>query len=241
MELLKSYWSVEELITNALILAHLMGAFCIGCLIGYERSYHGRAAGIRTYSLVCIATTALTIVCAYPDKWFGGHAVGLGLVDPTRVVQGIMTGIGFLGAGVIMKEGFSIRGLSTAASIWMTAAIGVLIGLGFYGASIAAALLTILLMSGVRGIENALPHQKTMHLSLSFPHDRAPSAESIRQLLVKHGYDVSDWTFQLADLGQRFQFEVVLHVSAPLDPSVLVAALNEIEGIEEFRLSPSRG
>lgn len=102
MDLLRSYWSPAELVTNGLIFLHLLGALAVGLLLGYERSYHGRAAGMRTYGLVCLASTALTVVNAYPSMWYGGigtqgAAQGAALSgDPTRVIQGIVTGIGFL-------------------------------------------------------------------------------------------------------------------------------------------------
>ncbi|MBC7950701.1 MAG: MgtC/SapB family protein [Rhodospirillaceae bacterium] len=240
MDVLKAYWSAPELATNGIIFLHLLGALAVGVLIGYERSYHGRAAGIRTYALVCVASCLLTVINAYPAHWFGGLSTPPGLADPTRVMQGIMTGIGFLGAGVIMKEGLSIRGLSTAASIWMTAAIGVVIGVGFYGAAICAALIAVALMSGVRSIETALPHQTMMHLSLKFPHDRTPEAADIRALMDKFGWEVSDWTFHLAQEGTRFEYDLVLYAKAPTKPIKLVEALGRLDGLLEFRLSPTR-
>src|SRR5690606_40434570 len=111
--------------------ARLVAALVAGAVIGYERSFHGRPAGFRTHALVCMASSLLMLVTVYEAHWVqtDGGSVRL---DPTRMAQGIMTGIGFLGAGVIIKEGFSVRGLTTAASIWITAAIGVLAGIGFY-------------------------------------------------------------------------------------------------------------
>src|SRR4249920_2217483 len=116
LEFLQAYWSSGELATNAVILMNLFGALLLGLLVGYERSYRGRAAGMRTYGLVCMASAALTVIAGYPGAWYGGQTAHAAGVDPTRVVQGIVTGIGFLGAGVIMKEGFNISGLTTAAS-----------------------------------------------------------------------------------------------------------------------------
>lgn len=240
MELLKAYWSVDEITTNIIILMHLLGALAVGVLIGYERSFHGRAAGIRTYALVCVASCVLTVINAYPGHWFGGLSTPPTFADPTRVMQGIMTGIGFLGAGVIMKEGMTIRGLSTAASIWMTAAIGVVIGLGFYGAAISAAIITVALMSGVRSIETALPHTTIMHLALKFPRAQTPDAATLRTLLEGCGWEVSDWTFHLGDDGSRFQYEMVLHARSPAKPMKLVEALDSLSTLLEYRLSPTR-
>ncbi|MBX9633421.1 MAG: MgtC/SapB family protein, partial [Magnetospirillum sp.] len=72
MDVLKAYWSAPEITTNFIIFLHLLGALAVGVMIGYERSYHGRAAGIRTYALVCVASCVLTVVNAYPAHWFGG-------------------------------------------------------------------------------------------------------------------------------------------------------------------------
>lgn len=240
MEALSAYWSQAELVTNGILLLHLLGALAVGIVLGYERSYHGRAAGMRTYALVCLASTVMTVINGYPAMWFGGTVHTPGTADPTRVIQGLMTGIGFLGAGVIMKEGFTIRGLSTAASIWMTAAIGIVIGVGFYGAAIAATLLTIGVMSGFRRLETALPHQTTMHLSLVYSRNGAPLAEDLRARMRRHGFEVADWAYHLAHEGRRFEYQLVLQADGPRDPNDLVNELSRSDGIVEFKLSPSR-
>lgn len=242
MDLLRSYWSPAELVTNGLIFLHLLGALAVGMLLGYERSYNGRAAGMRTYGLVCLASAALTVINAYPSMWYGG-SWGHGSAptgDPTRVIQGIVTGIGFLGAGVIMREGLSIRGLSTAASIWATSAIGITIGLGFYAVAIAAAILTILVMSTLRPIERLLPHRSVIHLMLAFARDKAPPPEELRVQAVKHGFEVMDWSFHLASGSGNFECQLVLLGKGEPDPMELVSALVAEDAVVEFRLSPSR-
>jgi putative Mg2+ transporter-C (MgtC) family protein len=95
------------------ILARILAALAAGALIGYERSFHGRPAGFRTHALVCTASALLMLVTVYEAHWV--PAAAKVQLDPTRMAQGIMTGIGFLGAGVIVKEGLSVRGLTTAA------------------------------------------------------------------------------------------------------------------------------
>ena len=121
------------------IAIRLGSALAAGSLIGLERTYHGRPAGFRTHALVCLASALLMLVTVYQWQWLGGAASHEETfrTDPTRMAQGIMTGIGFLGAGVIFKEGLTVRGLTTAASIWITAALGILYGIGFYYPAIA--------------------------------------------------------------------------------------------------------
>ena len=115
----------------------------IGALIGFERTFHGRPAGFRTHALVCIASAILMIVTVYQNHWMTAMEHDAIRTDPTRMAQGIMTGIGFLGAGVIFKEGLTVRGLTTAASIWVTAAIGILVGIGFWFAAVVGAVATL--------------------------------------------------------------------------------------------------
>ena len=96
------------------IVIHMLSAVLAGGLIGLERSFHGRPAGFRTHTLVCLASSVLMLVTLYQSYWFAAASSEVVRVDPTRMAQGIMTGIGFLGAGVIFKEGLSVRGLTTA-------------------------------------------------------------------------------------------------------------------------------
>jgi putative Mg2+ transporter-C (MgtC) family protein len=112
------------------IVVRLVAATLIGSLIGFERTFHGRPAGFRTHSLVCVASALLMLVTVQQSQWMTGVPLDSIRTDPTRMAQGIMTGIGFLGAGVIFREGLTVRGLTTAASIWITAAIGILVGIG---------------------------------------------------------------------------------------------------------------
>src|SRR5438552_372432 len=141
----------------------IVGALLIGGLIGLERSFHGRPAGFRTHSLVCIASALLMLVTVYQNEWMTQVALDAIRTDPTRMAQGIMTGIGFLGAGVIFKEGLTVRGLTTAASIWMTASIGVLVGVGFWYPAVIGALATLLVLAVFRVIEVRLPSEFYAH------------------------------------------------------------------------------
>ena len=240
MEFLAGYWSPAELFTNGILLLHLIGATAVGLLLGYERSYHGRAAGMRTYALVCVTSTMLVVINAYPDQWYGGHSLTPSAIDPTRVIQGIMTGIEFLGAGVIMKEGFTIRGLSTAASIWMTAAIGVIIGIGFYGAAISATAVMLTAMTVLGQLEKVLPHQTTLHLSLVYPNGRTPTADEIRERMKRHGFEVVDWSFHYCESNDHFQYDLVLQAVGDCQSHNLVSDLSRSHEAVEFRLAPSR-
>src|SRR6478609_858504 len=160
----------------------LLSAVLAGGVIGYERSYHGRPAGFRTHALVCTASSLLMLVTVYEAHWVhaGAHAFTL---DPTRMAQGIMTGIGFLGAGVIIKEGMTVRGLTTAASIWVTAAIGVLVGIGFYFAAGIATVLTLGVLSVFRWIERKMPIEFYAKLCVGFLREAQLPEEELRSIV----------------------------------------------------------
>ncbi|WVH10018.1 MAG: Mg(2+)-transport-ATPase-associated protein MgtC [Fluviibacter phosphoraccumulans EoVTN8] len=198
-ELLLSFWSPRAIEVNLILLMHLAGSMFLGMLVGYERSYHGRAAGMRTFSLVCMASTGIVAIFGYPELWFGGQNINSITADgPSRVIQGIVTGIGFLGAGVIIREGRSISGLSTAASIWTAAAIGVLISLGFYAAGIALAVLSAFSMSIVLQLERWLPHRKRYLFELSFNLHGHPNAETLTELAEANGFTVGMDTISIS-------------------------------------------
>ena len=135
------------------MVVRLAAALAAGAMIGFERSYHGRPAGFRTHSLVCIASSLLMLVTVYESHWVKA-ADDLVRLDPTRMAQGIMTGIGFLGAGVIVKEGLTVRGLTTAASIWITAAVGILAGIGFYFPLAISVVFTLGVLALIAGVLN---------------------------------------------------------------------------------------
>src|SRR5688572_31881877 len=108
------------------------------------------------------------LVTVYESHWFQAAGGARATIDPTRMAQGIMTGIGFLGAGVIIKEGLSIRGLTTAASIWITSAIGILAGIGFYIPLVMAVILTIGVLGFFRRIESWMPTQVYFRFDVRF-------------------------------------------------------------------------
>lgn len=237
------YWTLQLIGVNGLIFLNLFGALLLGLAVGYERSYHGRAAGMRTYGLVCMASAAITAMIGFPEYWFGGSVRPPASGDLSHVVQGVVTGIGFLGAGVIMKEGMSISGLTTAASIWVTAVVGVLIGVGFYAAAISLALLSAMLMIGVSKLEALLPSRHAIGIMLRFAKDSQPNIEHLRHFLAAHGYQLASGSMAISyDEGRtRWQFVAIAlskHSGAPLPQ--LGAELLGFEGAESFQVVHAR-
>ncbi|MBI4838502.1 MAG: MgtC/SapB family protein [Nitrospirae bacterium] len=159
----------------------LVLAALIGGIIGFEREVHGRAAGFRTQLIVCVAAVLIMIVSEnyyYHLKYLDPTL----RIDPARISAGALIGIGFLGAGVIVKSGFAIRGLTTAASLWMVSAIGLAIGAGLYLEGIASAAITIIALVFLRWLER---HMKILRFkTITISTDMIGNAEgAVRSIL----------------------------------------------------------
>jgi putative Mg2+ transporter-C (MgtC) family protein len=221
------------------ITLHLVGALVAGGAIGLERSYHGRPAGFRTHALVALASSLLMVVPLYQDLWLPGSTLESFRTDPTRMAQGIMTGIGFLGAGVIFKDGLSVRGLTTAASIWITAAIGVLIGIGFYLPAVLATLLTLGTLSVFRWVEARLPSHYYAQHAVRFPRGQVLPEAELRALLRSHGFAIANMSYRAVDEDQDFEYRMMLRTTRQENLAELAAALRARDDVCAFRLSPT--
>jgi putative Mg2+ transporter-C (MgtC) family protein len=217
----------------------LVVALGAGALIGLERSYRGRPAGFRTHALVCTASSLLMLVTVYEALWFAGGNTARIVLDPTRMSQGIMTGIGFLGAGVIVKEGLSVRGLTTAASIWMTASIGILIGIGFYFPAGIATVLTLGTLSVFRWIEGKMPSEYYANFLVRFPREKAMPEAELRGLIAEHGFDVANLSYRIAGQGRDFEYQMVLRTLHSTNTQKLSARLAAEPSVTEFRIAPA--
>ena len=220
------------------MLAHLLVATIAGAMIGFERSYQGRPAGFRTHTLVCIASAVLMLLAVHQDVWFNASAE-IVRVDPTRMAQGIMTGIGFLGAGVIVKEGASVRGLTTAASIWITAAIGILAGVGFYFPVVAATILTLGTLSTFRWIEARMPALFYVQHSVRFPIGRAMPDAEYREFVAGHNFRSAQFSYRVSVEAGYVEYDMVLS-SRDLGAEKRIAkALTANADVIEFRITPA--
>ena len=212
-------------------------ALVAGALIGYERSYRGRPAGFRTHALVCMASSMLMLVTVYEAHWV--RSIGEARLDPTRMAQGIMTGIGFLGAGVIMQEGFSVRGLTTAASIWITAAIGILAGIGFYFPMALSVVLALGVLSAFRWIEARMPTQAYYHFDVRFARSAEVSEPHIRALVQDHGFSLANFSYRLDRDGSVRRYSMTIASADRSAAGRLAVRLEKESSIQEFRIAPT--
>lgn len=216
----------------------LLAALLAGAMIGYERSYHGRPAGFRTHTLVCTASSLLMLVTVYEAHWVRAAADSIRL-DPTRMAQGIMTGIGFVGAGAIIKEGLSVRGLTTAASIWITAAIGILAGIGFYFPLAVSVIITVGVLSLFRQIEARIPTQAYYYFDVRFARTTSMTEDALRTLIERHGFSIANFSYRLDGEGRIRRYSMVLRTIDRTNVSRLSQMLEANEMVFEFRIAPT--
>ena len=221
-----------------IIVIRILAALVVGGLIGFERSFHGRPAGFRTHALVCIASALLMLVTVYQNEWMTTVPIDLIRTDPTRMAQGIMTGIGFLGAGVIFKEGLTVRGLTTAASIWITAAIGILVGIGFYLPALVGTITTLVVLSAFRVVEMWLPSEFYAHHTLKFTREAVIPEGELRQLIGAHGFSIANVSHRITDDGRIFEYRMVIRSRDRRNAEKLSQHLRKLPDVKEFRIAP---
>ncbi len=220
-------------------LAHLTGALVAGGLIGLERSAQGRPAGFRTHTLVCMASSLLMLLTVYQLELLRGIPLEALRIDPTRMAQGIMTGIGFLGAGVIMKDGLTVRGLTTAASIWITAAIGILIGVGFYFPAVVATALTLGALSLFRWLEAVIPTLHYTHLDVRTRVADRMSLEELLDLIARQNCSGFNPSYALEEGGKYFRYTLTLRTRHKDNFRRLSEAFTALKKVPEFQIGPA--
>ena len=210
----------------------LLAAITGGAVIGLERTFHGRPAGFRTHALVCLGSALLmaygTMAPTPPDA-----AVS------SRIAQGVMTGIGFLGAGVIFKEGLSVHGLTTAASVWVTAGLGLLFGAGFWYAAGVGLFATYITLAVLRWAEDRMPHQVYIYHTLKFARGQAPGPEAVRGLLRELGFRPERIKQRLDESTGLLEYRVTAFTLRPQAMDALAERLLVFPGLIGFNLDPT--
>jgi putative Mg2+ transporter-C (MgtC) family protein len=166
--------------------------------------------------------------------------------DTTRIIQGIVTGIGFLGAGVIMKDGLNISGLTTAASLWASSAIGILVGIGFYASAILLTVLSAACMLWLSKVEGWLPSHPALSVSIRFRPGFVPSEALIKHRAKTQGYAIVDGSLTITSSDGRMEWHFVaiemgrgkMGRGEPL--ARIAGELDAFEGVESFQLSHAR-
>src|SRR5437764_10661029 len=213
------------------VLLRLVISAGLGGAIGFERELRERQAGLRTHLVVCVGSALFTLVSAYGFEDFF-TATGT-RIDPTRIAAQIVSGIGFLGAGAIIRQGLSVRGLTTAATLWLVAAIGMASGAGYYDAAVIATLGGLLTLGPLRIAAYRLLHRfrpdiDRLLVQIAAGGSPAPLIAAIEQ---GGGRVVS---LDVAQEGERRSVAVDIELHGTEAPAV-VASVAEVDGVLEVR------
>ena len=205
----------------------LVLAVVLGSLIGLEREVHNRPAGFRTHILVSVGAALFTLVSVY----------GITGGDPGRIAAQIVSGIGFLGAGTILREGANIKGLTTAASLWAVAGIGMASGAGYYVGALATTVLVLVVLLFFSRLEKRLlqGHYHVVSMELS---DRPGQLGAVASLLGT--LEISIVTIQISDQdNDRAQLEMGLKMPPGMEVHQAVNSLAEIDGVHAIKFDES--
>lgn len=214
------------------------GAAAAGCLIGLEREFRGHPAGLRTHMLVCLAAAILMLAAVHQVEWMGTTPTEVIRIDPVRMAHGILTGIGFLCGGVIFRQGLSVHGLTTAASLWTTSALGTLYGVGSYGIAIGGTLATLIVLAGFRWIDEHIPQSNITDVTVryrragEFPEDR------LRAVLDELNLKPRGLRHKLAADGDAIEIGATLRGPSGVQTTKLAQRLCQDERVIRFEIEP---
>ncbi len=204
------------------LLGRLLLAAVIGGAVGAERELHDQPAGLRTHMLLTIGACLFTLISAYG---FGGPA------DPSRLAAQIVTGIGFLGGGAIVRQGLTVRGLTTAASIWATASIGVAVGAGRYVLGVGGAVLVVATLFGLRRASQALQRWGVSREELVLATRPGFDVERIVEAVRGEQVDLRGVERQEGDGEDRVV--LVVKLRPRYRPERLLDALGRLDGVRQ--------
>lgn len=223
--------------TNALIVRRLLLSTLLGGLIGLERESKQHAAGLRTHILVSVGATLITMTSMY------GFSEALGMYgiastrDPARVAAQIVSGIGFLGAGTILREGATIKGLTTAASLWVVAGIGLAVGAGLDMAAATTAVIVIISLVVLNKFEKRFFFANQFYAYLKLE-DKPGKLGVVASELGKHGVNIKRMELEPTNVEGYVTIEMGLSLPRNLDRTGLLQILSVIDGVAVVEFGP---
>ncbi len=211
------------------IIVKLFASFILAGIIGLEREFHGRAAGLRTHILVCVGSCLIMLTSVYIHEAFKDA----GPFDPARIAAGVVTGIGFLGAGTILRFRGSVIGLTTAASIWTSAAIGLAIGAGFYYGALIATFFVLVTLFLISRLEIVFVSRTTYKTLIVTSDRRASIVENIRKVLSRHKVEITDIDIEKDESRNTYSFAMDIKLTSAKYNDNIILNILELEGVRK--------
>lgn len=219
------------------IIKILLAAVC-GFLMGLERKSRNQVVGMRTLILICVSSCLLSELSSFMAE--SGVATQAG-GDPTRIAAGVISGVGFLGAGAIIKQGLNIKGLTSAAIIWTAASFGLAVGAGLYIPAAVALVLVLILLLGLERVEAKLfPAEKTKTLKICFD-DEKVDMDAVRHIISSHDFVISDMNVGHVTVGQekgrQVELDYLVKSPAEFDFFPIIEELKSVGNLRSFSIT----
>lgn len=213
------------------VLLRLIMAVVLSGIIGFEREFHGRAAGFRTHILLCIGSTLVMLTSIHIFDVYNAMVP----CDPARMAAGVVTGIGFLGAGTIMHSKSSVKGLTTATSLWVVAGIGLSVGSGMYFASIATTVITMVTLFFFSRMEHAMIRKDWYKTLIIESREGVTQIKGAREVLAEYGVRVTDFEVERSEDGTSMVLEIGVRLSTSRNDDNIVQDILKLEGVKSVK------
>ncbi len=218
-------------------LGRLALAAVLGGVIGFEREVHGRPAGIRTYLILSLGTALLMVLSEHLLIDYQGRFPGLGVQgDPGRIAGQAITGVGFLGAGVIIRYKDTIRGLTTAACVWLVCSVGLAVGAGFYVVGVAVTLFTLVALVGLKAGEVRMRKDWFEDLEVVSA-DLPGQINRMEDLIARHGLHIITYALRRDTERQELKATFLVKARAVRPGREVLEDLLEMEGVKAVNLT----
>jgi putative Mg2+ transporter-C (MgtC) family protein len=218
----------------------ILGALVAGGAIGFEREYRARPAGLRTHMLVALASALLMLGAVHQITWLQDAPPAVVRIDPVRMAHGILTGVGFLCGGVIFQQGASVHGLTTAASLWTTSAIGTLFGVGLYELAIGGTVLSLLVLSLARWLDTHMPQKNYAEIVVRSRREAVIDEAELRRLTATFGLKGARLDQRLVQGGIAFELAGPFSGQGTLRLDALSERLRADARVVEFDIRPRK-
>jgi putative Mg2+ transporter-C (MgtC) family protein len=209
------------------LIARLLLACILGGIIGYERESTNRPAGFRTHILVCVGSALVMITSEFIFKKYNG----LTSIDPTRLGAQVISGIGFLGAGTIIREGFSVKGLTTAASLWAVSCVGLAAGIGFYEGALAATALIYITLILLKRMEDHFSKKEQYRVIYIKADESQNQILNINKVIDKHGVMIKKIEIINGEVGKELTIKLLVKLPVHLSIVEFIGELHQLDGV----------
>lgn len=217
------------MVTDLEMILRLILAAILSGLVGYEREVHGRAAGLRTHILVCLGSTLITLTSMHFFEVYKGQTT----LDPARIAAQVVSGIGFLGAGTILRFKASVRGLTTAASLWSVAGIGLAVGSGLYIPAVVTTILILATLFFLTRIERLILRKDWYKIMEIETKSGAFQLENIRSILSEYEIEIKDFEVQKAASPDDMILKMSLKLLTNEHENEIISKIRQLDGIKK--------